>query len=347
MKRITKLTDEMRAIFPAIIEEWTAKGLDCTPVDRALVEDGMRRCYGYAGIPWHGNVVWVGAPIVVALAAPVASHYLAVGGAVDGAVDGAVRGAVRDAVRGAVYDAVGDAFDGAVYGAVRGFWSRYLGGQWWAYWRAWRATFRRLGLELPNDMWGRFQAEADASGAGWWWPHRRFVIVADRPTFIHRERVGPPGWNSHRMHREDGPAIAWGSQWALWFWHGVNVPQWVIESPTVERIAAEKNTETRRCAIESLGWPTYLDALDLTPVSVEDDPGNHGRELALYDVPDARTLFGGDVRLLVMRNASLDRDGSRRTFAETVPSTCQTAIDAAAWQFDVDPTIYRTLVRAT
>jgi hypothetical protein len=121
----------------------------------------------------------------------------------------------------------------------------------------------------------------------------------------------------------------------------------VIEAPTVEKIAAEKNTEIRRCAIESFGWPNYLGAIGVQPISVEDDPGNPGHVLRLFDVPDARTLFDGDVRLLVMQNASLDRDGSRRTFGETVPATCSTATEAAAWQFGVDPTIYRALQRAT
>ena len=150
-----------------------------------------------------------------------------------------------------------------------------------------------------------------------------------------------------RLHNSTGPAWEWPGGETIHAWHSTRVPGWVIESPTVEKIGAEKNTEIRRCAIESFGWPEYLDSLNLTPVSVEADPGNPGHELALYDAPDARDLFGGDVRLLVMRNASRDRDGSRRTFAETVPATCATAVDAAAWQFNVNPDTYRTLQRAT
>ena len=125
------------------------------------------------------------------------------------------------------------------------------------------------------------------------------------------------------------------------------MPAWVIDNPTVQQIAAEKNTEIRRCAIESLGWPTYLQALNVQPISVEDDPGNPGHQLALYDVPDADRLFGGHVRLLVMDNASRDRDGSRRTFGETVPGHLTSAVDAAAWQFAVEPAVYRQLERAT
>jgi hypothetical protein len=53
------------------------------------------------------------------------------------------------------------------------------------------------------------------------------------------------------------------------------------------------------------------------------------------------------VRLLVMANASRDRDGARRTFAETVPAEITTATAAAAWQFGCDPNLYRSLERAT
>jgi hypothetical protein len=58
-------------------------------------------------------------------------------------------------------------------------------------------------------------------------------------------------------------------------------------------------------------------------------------------------LYDEPVRLLVMENASLDRDGTRRTFAETVPADIQTAAAAAAWQMDVTETTYRAIQRAT
>jgi hypothetical protein len=37
-------------------------------------EDGARRCYGFAGVPWPDRVVRVGSPIVGALAAPLAAY---------------------------------------------------------------------------------------------------------------------------------------------------------------------------------------------------------------------------------------------------------------------------------
>jgi hypothetical protein len=164
---------------------------------------------------------------------------------------------------------------------------------------------------------------------------------------VHLEQVGPAGWGSHRLHNAVGPSMTWADGWAIWHWHGIRVPQWVITHPTIEKIQAEPNTEIRRCAIESFGWHNYLDAIAATEVSRQDDPGNPGFELALFDVPIGHNPYSDPVRLLVMQNASLDKDGTRRRYAETVPVTCKTAIEAAAWQFGVTEKVYATMGRAT
>ena len=265
----------------------------------------------------------------------------AVGAAVGGAVDAAVRGAVRGAVDGPVRAAVDAAVRGAVRGAVDVGWQRYLS-PWWP-WDAWRAACVEI-LGIP-EVQHLVDALRDANGAGWWWPHTDYVIVSDRPTSISRERIGPDGWGSHQLHDATGPSIAWGDEWQLWHWHGTQVPSWVIEAPTLGRIGAETNTEIRRCAIESYGWGRYLADVGAVPVSVEPDPGNPGQVLALHDLPEQ--IYAEPVRLLVMSNGSLDRDGSRRQFAETVPATCATAVEAAAWQYDVSPEMYRQLARRT
>ena len=360
MGKITTLTDEQRAALAPYAQAWIERVLTCGPADRASVEDGIRRCYAAAGIPWHGNVVWVRSPLVAAMAGPIASAILArqrdavdgavdvaVDGAVRVAVDGAVRGAVGDAVRGAVGGAVDGAVDGAVGvavgGTVRDAWWRHLS-PWWS-WNAWRAACVEV-VGVPHVQ-HLVDALRDANGAGWWWPHQEFVIVSDRPDVIYLERVAADGWGSHRLHCATGPAIRWGAEWAIWSWHGTTVPQWVVEAPTVERIAAEPNTEIRRCAIESFGWDRYLAALDVSPIDACDDPGNPGHRLELFDLPDEAQPFDERVRLLVMRNASRDRDGIRRTFAETVPADIGSALAAAAWQFDVDPSVYARLERAS
>src|SRR5690554_6289476 len=104
MTKLTKLTVEQEAAMGPWADAWIAKALAPGPVDQTSVEDGIRRCYEAAGIPWHGNVVWVDNPLVVGFAGPTAAYILDKGGAVRDAVSGAVLGAVSDAVSDAVHD---------------------------------------------------------------------------------------------------------------------------------------------------------------------------------------------------------------------------------------------------
>src|SRR5574337_1198330 len=133
VKRIDSLTPQQRARMDEWADKWISVGLRTGAADRPSFEKAAEQCYRISGLPWHGNVVWVPSPIVMAIAAPVAALVIqlhraknpgdAVRGAVRDAVDGAVRdavdGAVSDAVRGAVSGAVGDAVRVAVDGGVR------------------------------------------------------------------------------------------------------------------------------------------------------------------------------------------------------------------------------------
>lgn len=56
----------------------------------------------------------------------------------------------------------------------------------------------------------------------------------------------------NRLHRSDGPAFVWNDI-RMHYWHGVLVPDYVIEQPsriTVADIDAEENAEVRRVKIE-------------------------------------------------------------------------------------------------
>ena len=304
----------------------------------AGVGDGVRASVGAgvrAGV-WAGVGDGVGAGVWAGVGAGVGDGVWAgVGAGVGDGVGAGVWAGVWAGVRAGVWDGVGaGVWDGwhreIVYGCHDAGWLSFY--DW----------FGRHGLaDVCAPLAG---LTALARSAGWTWLHRGFVVISDRPATLHDEIVTG---RRRQLHNARGPSVTYRDGWSLHHWHGTLVPAWVIDNPTVQQIAAEKNTEIRRCAIESLGWPAYLQALNVQPISVEDDPGNPGHQLALYDVPDADRLFGGHVRLLVMDNASRDRDGSRRTFGETVPGHLTSAVDAAAWQFDTDPTIYRTLQRAT
>src|SRR5574337_368953 len=126
VKRIDSLTPQQRARMDEWADKWISVGLRTGAADRPKFEKAAEQCYLASNLSWHGNVVWVPSPIVMAFAAPVAALVIQLhraknpGNAVRNAVSGAVDGAVRDAVSGAVDGAVRDAVDGAVSDAVRG-----------------------------------------------------------------------------------------------------------------------------------------------------------------------------------------------------------------------------------
>jgi len=389
-KRINKLTDEQKSHMDEHADKWIAYGLNTEPADFDQAVEGIKACYEFVGLKWHGNVVRVSSPLVMALAGPIASTILAqmknapgvavgdaVGGAVDGAVEGAVRvavgGAVRDAVGVAVRDAVGVAVDGAVGVAVRGAvgdavgvavrkipsssfrevirrtYSRYTGG-YWSYWVGWSTFFRDFtGLELDNNLWDRSRAvEQTIANAGWWWPHKDFVIVCDRPREIHREQVGDRGWGSHRLHNERGPAISWRDDWALYFVHGVRVTEQIVLRPetlTTEQIMKEDNAEVRRIMCEKMGWEKFIHEAKLKLIHECDDPANMPNKLRLYDTPEQ--VLGVPVRLLSVVNATPKLNGEIPRYAITVPAEIDSALAGAAWSFDVSIEQYRDLIRAT
>jgi hypothetical protein len=170
------------------------------------------------------------------------------------------------------------------------------------------------------------------------------VVLTERPTEILRD-------DRARPHRVDGPAIRYPDGWAVHAWHGVCVPADLIEGDgwTTERIMSEPNREIRRCAVErqsaAKGWRHVIERAGWPQVGqTVPDPGNPGQTLSLYRVED---LYDEPVNLLCMSNGTIDRDGTRREFGETVPADIIDPVAAAAWQIGISPEDYRATVRRT
>ena len=409
--RVDKLTGEQRAKMDAWADQWIEVGLRLGAADRPKFEGAAKRCYEAAGIPWHGNVIWVSSPLVMAIAAPVAAFVIelnkrkqvrgavggavrgavsgavddavsgavsgavddavsdAVGGAVDGAVHGAVHGAVGGAVGGAVRGAVDDAVSGAVGGAVGGAvrdavrdavgdavggaedqairkavsqvisngWYKYVGGQFWVggwFWSgAYTSFFREIcNLELAGDLWERGKAyEATMESACWWYPHRDFIMVCERPSIIERELTNPEqprGWGSHRLHREDGPAVAWADWFGVYAVHGVQIPfskRYIVDQPdliTVEAIDKEENAEIRRVMINRFGMARYL---------------TESGSIVVHELPESYSLKGLRKARLLRRD---QRDDEPIVAIECHNSTPEPDGSIKIYHLRVDPNAY-------
>ncbi|MBM7784500.1 DUF6745 domain-containing protein [Tenggerimyces flavus] len=228
--------------------------------------------------------------------------------------------ALGEAINGAVSEAV----DAAVAGAVRFGWidrafpaPRPMVGQW--------DVAQLARAEFVGTLGA---AEALTSTVGWWWPHRSFVLVTDRPGLLH---LDPD--DSLRPHCEDDPAIVWRDGWSLWFVHGVRVTQQIVEAPgtlRVDRITYEENAEVRRVMIDRYGTEKYLRAAEGKLVQ-QDDFGElwqlrHGAE---------------PLQFVKVVNSTPEPDGTFRDYWLRVPPEVTTAHEAVAWTFGFTPEEYR------
>jgi hypothetical protein len=221
-------------------------------------------------------------------------------------------------------------------------------GQHDASWIGYYDTRRRAGFggyasaDLSElDVWATL-----AGSAGWWWPGEGLCVMAERPVAVHTEPLVGSHHGELRVHRADGPAIAFADGFGANVLHGTPVPDWVLSGPTVDLIRAEPNIEVRRSAIERLGWDAYLRDAGMTLVASCPDPGNPGAELGLYDDMPA-TGWGAPGRVLVVTNGTPEPDGHRRHYGLNVPGGLNDPIDAAAWTYGLTGELYATLARRT
>jgi hypothetical protein len=205
-------------------------------------------------------------------------------------------------------------------------------------WLAFYTYAKELGVTYSEDNNAKLEAMMETTDLGWWFPYKGFAVITERPSSIH---LDPDG----RLHNEDEKAIAYPDGWGVWAWHGRRVPSWTILDPTPERIAGEENVEIRRCAIESLGWANFVEKAQLTKVDTQDDPGNPGQVIELYDVPE--DLWGDRVRLIIVTNGSKERSGERRKYGLTVPVESADAVSAVAWTVGEDRESYLQTLRRT
>ncbi|GAB2801695.1 hypothetical protein GCM10027176_02380 [Actinoallomurus bryophytorum] len=201
-------------------------------------------------------------------------------------------------------------------------------------------ALRRLtGLPFTPEQTRQFELWATlARTCGWWWPREDVCVVSERPVAMQTEASVDE--RAVRLHHPDGPALRYADGWDVHAWHGTQVPPWVITDPTAWRITQEANVEVRRCAIERIGWASYIDQACLRPVASAPDPGNPDSQLHLYDMRK-------ETRVLLAVNGSLERDGRRRRYGLTVPGFLNDPIAAAGWTYGLSAEQYSLLLRRT
>lgn len=184
-----------------------------------------------------------------------------------------------------------------------------------------------------------------ARSAGWWWPGDGVCVVAERPAEVHTEPLPGARHGERRLHHPDRPALRWSDGAEVHALHGTAVPRWAVTDPTVARIHREPNVEVRRCAIERIGWDTYIEEAGLHLLAKAPDPGNAGSHLHLYHVP--RRVWGTPGRVLLVVNGSVEPDGRRRRYGLSVPADIDDPVAAAGWSYGLSGPQYARLARRT
>ena len=350
MKKIEKLPDDLTKRLPSIAKEWISHGLSCEPADRQIAEAGVMEAYAAASLKPPKIVIWMDGPSHGAMAAAFLSNSSKYGAQ----VWAQVWDQVRDQVRAQVWDQVGAQVGAQVWDQVRDqvrdqVWAQVRAqvwdqvgdqvrdqvdrcgyGQHDAGWLSFYSVF--AGLVPSVDRFGGLLKIAQSSG--WWWPFANAVILTERPMCVHRDHL-------NRLHRMDGPAVAYRDETKVYAWKGLRVPAELVEqrsAMTPQQIAAISNAEHRRVAIEiyaAMHGPARF-AEDLGAKLVKSDTV-HGHPRRLYAL--------GDARFVHVVNGSLEPDGTRREFLLGAPPSAKTPKAAIAASFGRPADKYREAVR--
>jgi hypothetical protein len=325
--------------------DWRAVAAATGPADRAAAEEGVRLAYRTAGLAQPERIVWADSPKAAVEAVekladagrsvrqevrtvPWAEERRRVhdelgpaGWAVRWSATGALlwdpTRALADRIRAGVADALtGRSEDGADLRRV--LLDAVLG----QHDAAWLSAFDGHGDRLA----GLAQV---ARNAGWWWPYENAVVISERPVALHRDEAG-------RLHRVEGPALAYPDGFALYAWRGTPVPAGFLDELaglTPSRIRDEKNAGLRRVMLEHYGYDRYLTESGAEPVH-RDGTGALWRITLMDDE---------DVVLVEVVDPTPGPDGPHRTSWLRVPPTTRTAKEGVAWTFGPGEDAYAAL----
>jgi hypothetical protein len=214
---------------------------------------------------------------------------------------------------------------------VNSAWYNIIGGQFWSWWPAYTSFFREaMRLHLPDGLWDRDRAHADtAMSACWWWPHREFIIVSNRPDTISRNARG-------QLHSDTGAALQFRDGWTLYSLNGVPVQRSLVETRAEDLdprlIVSERNVDVRREIIRKIGIERVCAGLGATVLDTgTDDAGQPCEVLELH--------LGDGVP--VRRYVKLRHPGVGTYHIEAVHPDCRTVEAALRFRRGDHPLIWQ------
>jgi hypothetical protein len=160
--------------------------------------------------------------------------------------------------------------------------------------------------------------------SGYWLGSRETWLVR-KPVILQRDEEG-------RLHNVSGPCVQYRDGWGWYAWHGVRVPEKVIEHP--EQLSrkdwtSERNAEVRRAIQERLGPQRFVELLGGKRI----DRGKRG---SLIEIK-----LGSRSTDRVAHYVEVQDSSTERQYLLRVPPSISSADEAVAWTFGLTEADYR------
>lgn len=121
-----------------------------------------------------------------------------------------------------------------------------------------------VGLECCKKLKPLMQL---AEEVGWWWPFENVAIVTDKPSEIHTDA-------QHRLHADLKPALLYPDGWALYYWHGIKMPEEFIlksaDALDIKKALTSENATIRLFIIQKCGFLRLKNQIPNTLISKTD-----------------------------------------------------------------------------
>jgi len=185
-----------------------------------------------------------------------------------------------------------------------------------------------LGITYPKESSEKLHIMYEiAKNTGWWYPFENLCIVSDRPEYIKCD-------DQKRLHSATGPAILYRDGFAVYQYHGVDIPkEWILEKNlTPAQALTWKNVEQRNAACQILGWKDILKSLEAEIIDADPNPYLG----TLYSA----TMPGG-----VEQKFLAAKCGTGREIVILASSKAKTAREAGALSYGIPVTDYNPEAR--
>lgn len=302
-KGITSLTQEQLDKLPEIRDRWLKIGLCTDPVEKQEAKEGVILAYKAVDLEPPSVFLFYDSPLQGMI---VCNKLRKIEDFKDEADLLKQIDAIPDPKKGSLD------FIPAIYG------------QHYASWLGFYEAMAMIGCKGLECLKG---IELVAKSAGWWWAFEKVAVITGRPKSLHLDERS-------ELHNEDGPALDYGKDFAVYSVHGVRVPSWIIEHPeqiTTQKIEDEHNVEIRRVMMEKYGRDKFIEDAKFKEVD-RDDFG------ILY-----KKAFGDDhvVAFVKVVNTTPEPDGVFKDYFLRVPPDMKDAKEAVAWTFRCNKEDYK------